>query len=448
MAAITALGTGSGLDLEGLVTSLMSVEKRPLTQLQKQASTINTKISSLGKLSSKLSALQTVAGNMKPDVLQRPLDKFAKFDTSLSKTASGGEIGTVTASTGAVAGTYNIDVAHLAQGQKISSGALDGLTPGTLKITIGDKETDIEITDTSAAGIRNAINQAKTGVTATVVNGASGPVLMLSGEDGADKAFSLSGIAGLEYDSAGNAGDFSRVQEARNAAFTIDGVAVSSGSNKITSAIDGITLNLTGEGQSTLSIKQDNTTNLKKTLEDFVAAYNDAVSTMSSMGSYNSDTKVAGELQGNDILRNAQQTLSRLVFGTSATTDGNSQRLSDIGISFKGSGGRLNLDTDKLAASIDKNPEAVANLAAAVGSAFNTSIDRIVGLGGQIQNSTNSLRLNVKSLESRQEALTMRLETVEKRYRTQFSALDTLMNNMNSVSTYLAQNLASLPGSK
>lgn len=448
MAAITALGTGSGLDLEGLVTSLMSVEKRPLTQLQKQASAINTKISSLGKLSSKLSALQTAAGNMKPDVLQRPLDKFAKFDASLSKTASGGEIGTITASTGAVAGTYNIDVAHLAQGQKISSGALDSVTPGTLKITIGDKETDIEITDTSAAGIRNAINQAKTGVTATVVNGASGPVLMLSGEDGADKAFSLSGMAGLEYDSANNTGDFSRVQEARNAAFTIDGVAVSSGSNKITSAIDGVTLNLTGEGQSTLSIKQDNTTNLKKTLEEFVAAYNDAVSTMSSMGSYNSDTKVAGELQGNDILRNAQQTLSRLVFGTTATTDGATQRLSDIGISFKGSGGRLNLDADKLAASIDKNPEAVANLAAAVGSAFNSSIDRIVGLGGQIQNSTSSLRLNVKNLESRQEALTLRLETVEKRYRSQFSALDTLMSNMNSVSSYLAQNLANLPSSK
>ena len=444
MATITSLGAGSGLDLEGLVTSLMAVEKRPLTQLQTQVSSINTKISSLGKLSSKLSALQTAAQNLKPVVLQSPLDKFAKFEASLTKTASGGEVGTVSASTGAVAGSYNLDVTQLAQGQKISSGSLEGIAGGTLKIAVGDTETEISITDTSAEGIRNAINQAKTGVTATVVNGASGPTLMLSGEDGAEKAFSLSGIAGLEYDATGNSGDFSRVQAAQNAELTIDGVAVSSSTNKITSAIDGVTLNLTGTGQSTLSITQDSTTNLKKSLEDFITAYNDAVSTMSSMGSYNADTKVAGELQGNDILRNAQQTLSRLVFDTTTTTDGSTQRLSDIGISFKGTDGKLTLDADKLAAAIDKNPEAVANLASAVGTSFNTSVDRIVGTGGQIQSSTDGMRLSIKSLESRQEVLTLRLETVEARYRTQFAALDTLMSNMSSVSTYLTQNLASL----
>ena len=71
-------------------------------------------------------------------------------------------------------------------------------------------------------------------------------------------------------------------------------------------------------------------------------------------------------------------------------------------------------------------------------------MDRITGTGGQIKASTEGLRLTVKSLESRQEALTMRLETVEKRYRAQFSALDTLMSNMNSVSSYLAQNLSRL----
>ena len=444
MATITALGTGSGLDLEGLVTSLMAVEKRPLTQLQTQVSSINTKISSLGKLSSKLSALQTAAQNLKPAVLQSPLEKFATFTASLTKTASGGEVGTVSASTGAVAGSYNLDVTQLAQGQKISSGSLEGIAGGTLKIAVGDTETEISITDTSAEGIRNAINQAKTGVTATVVNGASGPTLMLSGEDGAEKAFSLSGIAGLEYDATGNTGDFSRVQAAQNAELTIDGVAVSSSTNKITSAIDGVTLNLTGTGQSTLSITQDSTTNLKKSLEDFITAYNDAVSTMSSMGSYNADTKVAGELQGNDILRNAQQTLSRLVFDTTTTTDGSTQRLSDIGISFKGTDGKLTLDADKLAAAIDKNPEAVANLASAVGTSFNTSVDRIVGTGGQIQSSTDGMRLSIKSLESRQEVLSLRLETIEARYRTQFAALDTLMSNMSSVSTYLTQNLASL----
>ena len=447
MATITSLGAGSGMDLEGLVTSLMAVEKRPLTQLQKQTASYNTKISSLGKLSSSLSALQTAAKNLKPGTLQSPLDKFAKYEASLTKTASGGEIGTVTADTGAVAGSYKLNVTQLAQGQKITSGALDNISAGTLKISVDGQDTDINITDTSAEGIRNAINQAKTGVTATIVNGNDGPRLMLSGEEGASKAFSLSGVAGLEYDASANSGSFTRAQAAQNAAFTVDGIAASSASNKVTGVVEGVTLNLTGTGESTLNVKQDNTTNLKKSLEEFVTAYNNAVSSMASMGSYNADTKVAGELQGNTILRNAQQTLSKLVFDTTSTTDGVSQRLADIGISFKTSDGKLALDADKLTAAIDKNPGAVANLASNVGDAFNTAMDRIVGTGGQIQSSTDAMRLTVKDLESRQEALSLRLEGIEKRYRTQFSALDTLMSSMNSVSSYLAQNLPKISAS-
>lgn len=447
MATITSLGAGSGMDLEGLVTSLMEVEKRPLTQLQKQTASYNTKISSLGKLSSSLSALQTAAKNLQPATLQSPLDKFAKYEASLTKTASGGEIGTVTADTGAVAGSYKLNVTQLAQGQKITSGALDNISAGTLKISVDGQDTDINITDTSAEGIRNAINQAKTGVTATIVNGNDGPRLMLSGEEGASKAFSLSGVAGLEYDASANSGSFTRAQAAQNAAFTVDGIAASSASNKVTGVVEGVTLNLTGTGESTLNVKQDNTTNLKKSLEEFVTAYNNAVSSMASMGSYNADTKVAGELQGNTILRNAQQTLSKLVFDTTSTTDGVSQRLADIGISFKTSDGKLALDADKLTAAIDKNPGAVANLASNVGDAFNTAMDRIVGTGGQIQSSTDAMRLTVKDLESRQEALSLRLEGIEKRYRTQFSALDTLMSSMNSVSSYLAQNLPKISAS-
>ena len=447
MATITSLGAGSGMDLEGLVTSLMEVEKRPLTQLQKQTASYNAKISSLGKLSSSLSALQTAAKNLQPATLQSPLDKFAKYEASLTKTASGGEIGTVTADTGAVAGSYKLNVTQLAQGQKITSGALDNISAGTLKISVDGQDTDINITDTSAEGIRNAINQAKTGVTATIVNGNDGPRLMLSGEEGASKAFSLSGVAGLEYDASANSGSFTRAQAAQNAAFTVDGIAASSASNKVTGVVEGVTLNLTGTGESTLNVKQDNTTNLKKSLEEFVTAYNNAVSSMASMGSYNADTKVAGELQGNTILRNAQQTLSKLVFDTTSTTDGVSQRLADIGISFKTSDGKLALDADKLTAAIDKNPGAVANLASNVGDAFNTAMDRIVGTGGQIQSSTDAMRLTVKDLESRQEALSLRLEGIEKRYRTQFSALDTLMSSMNSVSSYLAQNLPKISAS-
>ena len=61
MASITAAGAGSGLNVEGIVSGLMSVEQQPLTKLQKQASKLNTQISDVGKLTSALSSLKSAA---------------------------------------------------------------------------------------------------------------------------------------------------------------------------------------------------------------------------------------------------------------------------------------------------------------------------------------------------------------------------------------------------
>lgn len=458
MATVTSLGAGSGLELEALVTNLMAVERQPLSSLQKQVSSYNSKISALGTLSSKLNSLQTAAKALVPNVLQSPLQKFASYSASLGDT----NIGTVTATTGAVAGSYNLNVTHLAQAQKVTSGVLPStLNTGTLTIDFGsvsggaftadpDRQATINITTetNTPEGLRNAINQANIGVSATIVNGTNGPQLVLTGSEGGDKAFKLSGISGLTYDPGPKTGDFSNNQEAQNAAFTVDGIAATSNSNTVTGVIDGVTLNLAKTGSTTLTVKQDNTTNLKSALEGFVSAYNSAVTSMTSLGAYNSETKVAGALQGNRILREAQNTLSNLVFNTSSTTDGVTQKLSDIGISIKGTDGTLSLDSAKLEAALTKNPNAVANLVAKVGDSFSDSIDRIIGLGGSIDISKTSMKSSIKFLEDRQEALELRLVSIEARYRKQFSSLDTLVSTMNTTSTYLTNQLASLNSSK
>lgn len=458
MATITSLGAGSGLQLEDLVTNLMAIERQPLSSLQKQVSSYNSKISALGTLSSKLNSLQTAAKALVPNVLQSALQKFASYSASLSDT----NVGTVTASTGAVAGSYNLNVTQLAQAQKITSGVLSStLDTGTLTIDFGsvsggvftadsDRQVSINITSetNTPEGLRNAINQANIGVSATIVNGTDGPQLVLTGSEGGDKAFKLSGISGLTYDPGPKTGDFSNNQEAQNAAFTVDGIAATSNSNTVTGVIDGVTLNLAKTGSTTLTVKQDNTTKLKSALESFVSAYNSAVTSMSSLGAYNSETKVAGALQGNRILREAQNTLSNLAFNTTSTTNGVTQKLSDLGITFKGSDGTLSLDSTKLEAALTKDPNAVADLVSKVGKSFSDSIDRITGLGGSIDISKTSMNKSIKFLEDRQEALELRLVSIEARYRKQFSALDTLMTNMSSTSTYLTNQLASLNSSK
>jgi flagellar hook-associated protein 2 len=472
MPAFTSLGVGSGLDLEGLVTGLMNIERLPISSLEKQKTSYNTKISALGTLNSKLASLQTAAKALKPDTLQPALDKFASFTASLGDE----KIGSVTASVGAVAGSYKLKVDQLAQGQKLTlNHALpDTLNAGgTLTITLGSvdggvfkpnagdgNQKTITLTDTNntPAGLRDAINKANIGVSATLVQGDGGSRLVLTGKDGANQAFSLAasglGAGGLNYNPANPPGssNFTAAQEAKDAKFTLDGIEVTRHSNTISDALSGITLTLAQTGETTLNVKQDNATKLKSALEAFVKAYNDASSSMKTMGAYDAETKVAGSLQGNRILRDAQNTLSKLVFGE----PNDAMKLADIGITFNNSNGTLSIDNAKLTAAIAKDPEAVANFVGGSGNKFDNTfvpglgdrfsdgIEKIVGFSGSIKASTDSLKTSVRDLEKRQDALELRLESVEARYRKQFTALDTLMSKMNSTSNYLTQQLAGL----
>ena len=464
MATITSLGVGSGLDLENLVSSLMQVERRPLTALQTQVKSYNSKISALGTLNSKLSALQTAAKGLTPSALQTPLDKFATYKATVGDTT----IASATVSSGAVTGNYSLEVNQLARGQKLTTAAFAGganssIGTGTLTIDFGtvtggvfnaepSRQATISITseNNTLTGLRNAINQANLGLSATIVNGTNGAQLVVSGKDGADQAFSMSGLAGFAFDPAApGGGDFPTVQDARNATFSLNGIAASSNSNTVTGVIEGVTLNLTKEtalgASTTLSITRDNTTKLKEGIDAFIKAYNDAASTMKSQGAYNTETKTAGPLQGNSVLRNAESTLRNLIFDTTAGGSEPYQRLSDLGVGFGADGNLKLLDEKKLENAIASNAAGVAGLVAKVGQAFDQGIERVIGVSGSIKISTDSMNTMIRDLNKRQEAIETRLVTIEARYRKQFSALDTLMANMNKTSSYLAQQLSNLP---
>lgn len=463
MATITSLGVGSGLDLENLVSSLMQVERRPLTALQNQVKSYNSKISALGTLKSKLSALQTAAKSLTPSVLQTPLDKFATYKATVGDTA----VASATVSSGAVTGNYSLEVNQLAKGQKLTSAAFTGganssIGTGTLTIDFGtvtsgvftaepSRQATIAITseNNTLAGLRNAINQANIGLSATIVNGTNGAQLIISGAEGANQAFALSGLPGFGFDPENpGSGDFPTVENAQNAAFTVNGIAATSNSNTVTGVIDGVTLNLSKETSgvpTTLSVTRDNSAKLKEGIDAFIKAYNDAVSTMKTQGAYNTETKTAGPLQGNSVLRNAESTLRDLVFNTTAGGSEPYQRLSDLGIGFAADGNLKLLDEKKLENAITANAASVAGLVSKVGKAFDDSIERVIGLSGSIKISTDSMNTMIRDLNKRQEALETRLVTIEARYRKQFSALDTLMSNMNKTSNYLAQQLANLP---
>jgi flagellar hook-associated protein 2 len=56
------------------------------------------------------------------------------------------------------------------------------------------------------------------------------------------------------------------------------------------------------------------------------------------------------------------------------------------------------------------------------------------------------LNSQVKAIDADRTSLNARLETTEARYKTQFNALDQQLTNMQSMSAYLAQQLAAIKG--
>lgn len=453
--AISSLGVGSGLDLNSLITSLMQAEQQPLIALQKKEASYLSRISSLGNLKSTLSSLQTAAANLVPDSTVSASEKF----TTLKASTSDNTIATATSSTGALASTYTLKNISLATAEQIrkTEGTLGipGSGTGTLSIKVGiGTVVDINVTGgSSLSDIAKAINDAKPDVTATVINdGTSNHLVISAKKTGASNTISITGSTGWEgfnfkpTTAPASINAWTQQQNAASASVDVNGLTVTSESNTITSAISGLTINLIKDSSSgtTLSVTQDSTTSITAALNSFIKAYNDAASSMKSLGAYNETTKIAGALQGDSTLRSAQGQVFNLL--TSKQGTGNFTILADIGVALQ-KDGTLKLDTSKLNKAIETDFTAVANLTSAVGSAFKSGLEGLVGTSGNITSATESANRMIKELDRRQEALQSRLTRVQERYTKQFSALDSLIASMNQTSSSLTQMLANLPGS-
>ena len=231
--SISSIGVGSGLDVESIITKLVGIERQPITTLQAEASSLQSKLSSMGKVQSYISALQDAARKMTDAGTWKAVTATASDASALS----------VAAADGAVPGTYNVTVSKLAMAQSVASGAFassgDTVGSGTMTITLGRWDdtasaftpktgaTPVAITvgdgDTLAA-VRDKINAAGAGVVASIVNDASGARLSIRSKDtGVENGFQITvndagdavdsdagGLSRLAYDPANGAAVMTR----------------------------------------------------------------------------------------------------------------------------------------------------------------------------------------------------------------------------------------------
>ncbi|MDO9243640.1 MAG: flagellar filament capping protein FliD [Rhodocyclaceae bacterium] len=458
MAVISSPGLGSGLDINGIVSSLMRVESQPLTALATKEAGQQAKLSAYGSLKGALASLQMAARTLMTG--STFTGKSAVSSESLAVTAS--------ALNTAAAGSYNIETITLAKKHSIASQtpyadntATFNTRTLTIKVGTTSKDIVIDANNNSLAGVRQAINDANAGVTATIVNtgttnrlvltsnttGSAGEITVTVADSGSGGTHPLSGLATDED------GTFmENVQPPDDATFKVNNVLLTRSSNTITDAIDGVTLKLEKEaGTATITVAQD-TASANAAIAAFVRAYNDAASQLKSLTAYDVANKKASVLTGDSTARGIQSQLSSLLGATISGVAGGVSRLSDIGIEVQ-KDGKLSTNAGKLQKALENRD---IDLAALFGSTtdstrgiavrFNEALENVIGATGLIASRTDGINTTIKDIRKRGEIMQVRLAQVEKRYRAQFSALDVLVASMNQTSNYLTQQLANLPG--
>lgn len=425
--AISSAGLGSGLDVKSIVSQLMAAERQPLTKLDTKEASYQAKLTAYGSLKGAMSSFQSAVSGM---------SGISLFN-SFKATPADSSILTATTSSIASAGTYSISVTNLAQSQKlvavgqssttapigsgasttltfdfgtISGGVLAGGTYTGASFTsngAGAKTVTIDSSNNSLTGIKTAINNAKIGVTATIVNdGGTSPYRLVLSSDSMGKSGSLKiGVSGdaslstlLAHDPSNNTGQMlSETVTAQNADFSVNGVTVSKSSNAVSDVVQGVTLNLlkVTTSATTLTVARD-TSAVTTAVNGFAKAYNDLSKTLTDLSAYDAVSKKGGPLLGDSAVRTIQSQIRGVIGASISGLTGTYKRLGDIGLSLQ-KNGTMAVDATKLQAAMDAAPDDIGMLFAASGKATDSLVSYVSSSSGT---KAGTYALNVTQIAS------------------------------------------------
>jgi flagellar hook-associated protein 2 len=477
--AIAATGIGSGLDVNSLVSQLMAVERRPLDLLSRAGTNLQSTLSAFGRMSSAISSFQDAA-----TALSSP-SKWQLFQAQSSDTTAV----VATAGSTALEGNYAVRVDRLAKSHALASGTFPASTTavgtGSITIELGSYDTangfvgnpsktpvtiNIATGSDSLAQVRDAINRANAGVTASIANTGTGARLMLtSRETGETTSMRITvadadgtnadaaGLSQLAFDpaaTAGNGRNLTQTQPAENALLNVNGIDITSASNTVSNAIDGLTLNLRKTTPTAMSVDvARDMAAIKKSVDAFVSAYNELNKTIGDLTRFDAATKQGGALQGDRTAVGVQSQLRSMMRSTFSGASGDFVRLSDVGIEQQSDGSvRLNQSKwDSAATNVDRVIRLFSNAGTTTAPETQGFAKRLEGLAksllgdqGIVAGRSEGIRRSITTNQRSQESMQDRLALTEKRLRTQYQTLDTKLSSIQAQSSYLTQQLTAL----
>jgi flagellar hook-associated protein 2 len=383
---ISSVGINSGVLNSDLIDKLVNAERKPVeARLDIKKEEYDAKLSAYGQIKTALSDLRIEA---------RKLSKASSF-SKLSVTSTNSAVsGAATKSS--AKGNYTLEVSKLAQAHVIATDPFpttsDVIGTGTLTLTASGKTANITIdaSNNTLAGIAAAVNAQKDlPVTASVVNTGSGyRLLFTSDATGADNAITATVTADGDGNDANNAGlsrlsfnttnsFMTETNEALDAEFDFNGVAVTRSSNTVSDLVDGLTFTLSGTNvgsPASLKVGLDTKT-MAENVSKFIDKYNALQKLYSELTAYNTDTGAASVLTGDATLRSifnqARSTMHSMITGLAGQEV---RSLADIGVTTDADSGEITFDEETFIAAVNAHGDDAEALFATQGRTSDSQI--------------------------------------------------------------------------
>jgi flagellar hook-associated protein 2 len=301
----------------------------------------------------------------------------------------------------------------------------------------------------------SAINGAKLGVTAQLINTGSGHQIVLTGDTGVANTFSMTTSGTNPTDPVSTITFSQSLQTATDASFTVNGLPVTRSTNTVNDVIDGVTLELFAKTAvdsvnapvaARLDLNRD-TAGIKDNIKGLVTAYNDFEETLKILGDRDSEVEeFGGALAGESLLQSVRTQVRNLITDTSSTPGTTIRAARDVGLSIDRFG-KLTLDEAKLDTALQDNFGEVSTMFSAgtnnqsiyspapaglAGGAIN-SIEKMLLSTGLIDTQSKSATTQIAKYKEDLSVLEDRMEKLLTRYMSQFSVMESIVGNSNSM---------------
>ena len=341
-------------------------------------------------------------------------------------------------------GTAALGVTQAA-GSLVSAG-LTGLTStATGTLTINGVAISYNTATDSLSNVLARINSSQAGVVASIDR--TNDKVVLTARSAGPTAISITDSSGtLAAALKWAPGTTNSQVVGQSAQATIDGKVVTSNTNTIASAIDGVTLTLSHltSGTATLTIGVDAAA-IETSMGALVTSYNSLADTIDSLTTH-AQGAAAAPLEGDSQIAWLADNIRTMLMAPVAGLTGSIASLGDLGVnsgsvgSKPGTTSRLQLDTTKLDASLASDPTRVASLLSATGGILGPIQDQIKAFtwsGGLIDSETKSITTQLSDNATQQANVQSRIDNEQAALTAKFAALEALLTTLQGQSSQL-----------